>query len=183
MPSNGYTRSTRTVDQPAQLAQLAVHRLQIQPLRAVEAVVKLVPRVDDDFPVHPLRPVVRSGDVVVPTARRRELAPQQERLHAELPRLERERGVKRGPRLGGEHHAARRERVQGEERILVHGRRPHLDARFRLLFRVSLARASRTHARCEAKRAVARAPSPDVVATRLSLGRRAEPMKQRHCRA
>ena len=50
-------------------------------------------------------------------------------------------------------------------------------ARFRL-FRVSLARASRTHARCEAKRAVARAPSPDVVATRLSLGRRAEPMRR-----
>ena len=104
----------RTVDEPAQLAQLAIHRLQIEPLGAVRRVVKLISRVDDDLALHALRAVVRPGDVVVPPAARGELAPQQERLDAELPGLEREGGVQRRSCLRGQHHTAGRQRVEGE---------------------------------------------------------------------
>lgn len=113
--------SARTVQLRGARGGLLGDGLEVQPVDPVAAVVELVPGVDDQLPVHPLRAVVRARDVVVLAGQRVELAPEQERLDAQLPRLERQGHVQRRLHLRGEDAPAVRERIQGEQRILVQG--------------------------------------------------------------
>jgi hypothetical protein len=109
----------RTVELDSLLRLHASHRLQVEPIHAILAVVELVPRGDHHLAVHALRAVVRARDVVVLAAQGAEAAPEEEALDAQLPGFEAERGVERGGDLGGEHDAAGGERVQGQEGVLV----------------------------------------------------------------